>query len=393
MITQCPYCNSTDVVTDHAAGDIICRDCATIITDRIIENDAEWRVYADDDRGNKASSARAESRSDDTGLQRTQLIGGKSVLRKALTKSHMETAFTKNESSTVANMSLLMNLGCRLGLQGNVTDRAKTLLHESMKKKLFAPVDKLPLLAAVLYVASRMQGCPLWIGYVAHVLQVDSKKIGRLLSVLRTELQIDPGRVVPELLVPRIASMLKIAYSKVHTAREACKKISEQEMLGSTAPQVVAVVILLVVELATGGEVDVDKAAQTALVSPELIRKVYATVLPLIPHILEVELKAKRLPLDLSKLPPTLQLKKSIVKVDKVSVTSTSSSASTPTALDSLVEEVDKSIEPFKKTVLMRCRRKLSAMTIRDDSMITNTETNTITAEDDLLNKKLRISV
>ena len=30
--TRCPYCYSTDIVTDFAAGDEICRSCAGVIS-------------------------------------------------------------------------------------------------------------------------------------------------------------------------------------------------------------------------------------------------------------------------------------------------------------------------------------------------------------------------
>ncbi len=116
MITHCNHCLSSDLVTDYAAGDIICRNCATVICDRVIETDAEWRVYADDDRGNSLSGARAEKQSDNTGLQRTMLVGGSTATRKALTKSHMESSLTKIESNIIENMSIMVNLGSRLGL-------------------------------------------------------------------------------------------------------------------------------------------------------------------------------------------------------------------------------------------------------------------------------------
>ena len=32
----CPYCRSTDIVTDYAAGDEICRTCAAVINERLV---------------------------------------------------------------------------------------------------------------------------------------------------------------------------------------------------------------------------------------------------------------------------------------------------------------------------------------------------------------------
>eukprot|EP01129_Flabellula_baltica_P013765 TRINITY_DN645_c0_g1_i1.p1 TRINITY_DN645_c0_g1~~TRINITY_DN645_c0_g1_i1.p1 ORF type:complete len:214 (-),score=27.74 TRINITY_DN645_c0_g1_i1:48-653(-) len=41
-------CNSSRLVLDEAKGDIICRDCGRICSDKLISDDAEWRTFADD---------------------------------------------------------------------------------------------------------------------------------------------------------------------------------------------------------------------------------------------------------------------------------------------------------------------------------------------------------
>lgn len=52
----CYRCKSTDVITDIKAGDVICRSCGEIQSDRIIDNSNEERQYLDEDSSKKHES-------------------------------------------------------------------------------------------------------------------------------------------------------------------------------------------------------------------------------------------------------------------------------------------------------------------------------------------------
>jgi len=122
LFSACPHCNSSDIVIDRAAGDAVCTNCAVVICDRIIDEEAEWRIFADDDRGSGLSSARAgQDGSDSNGIHGTMIVGGTSSMRKALTKTHMESSFSKIESSTIEYFSTLEALGSSLSLNSRIT--------------------------------------------------------------------------------------------------------------------------------------------------------------------------------------------------------------------------------------------------------------------------------
>eukprot|EP01114_Cavostelium_apophysatum_P021096 TRINITY_DN725_c0_g1_i1.p1 TRINITY_DN725_c0_g1~~TRINITY_DN725_c0_g1_i1.p1 ORF type:complete len:302 (+),score=54.57 TRINITY_DN725_c0_g1_i1:118-906(+) len=55
---QCPSCGQyAELVEDHKAGDQICSNCGAIAQERLISNDAEWRVFSEDP--NSFNKARA----------------------------------------------------------------------------------------------------------------------------------------------------------------------------------------------------------------------------------------------------------------------------------------------------------------------------------------------
>ena len=47
MARTCPSCSATDIVTDYSAGDVICRSCGLVIGDHVIDDQIEWRTFAD----------------------------------------------------------------------------------------------------------------------------------------------------------------------------------------------------------------------------------------------------------------------------------------------------------------------------------------------------------
>jgi len=118
---SCPHCKSCELVIDRAAGDIVCTQCATVICDRMIDEEAEWRVYADDDRGVGSKNVRAE-RDSSNGIPGVMMfVGGSSTLRKALTRTHMENLYSKVETKKLENLGTLEALGGSLGLSACIT--------------------------------------------------------------------------------------------------------------------------------------------------------------------------------------------------------------------------------------------------------------------------------
>ena len=47
--SRCHECFSFDVVTDFAAGDVVCTACGVVLSDRIIDETAEWRNLPNDE--------------------------------------------------------------------------------------------------------------------------------------------------------------------------------------------------------------------------------------------------------------------------------------------------------------------------------------------------------
>jgi transcription initiation factor TFIIB len=116
---NCTYCKSIDLVTDYSAGDVVCRNCGLCVCGKIIESEAEWRNYADDDRKASGSGIRA-SECSDSGIFHSMISGGTASERKMLTKLHLKSNYCSKELAVLDNMTKLGEICFKLGLNEKI---------------------------------------------------------------------------------------------------------------------------------------------------------------------------------------------------------------------------------------------------------------------------------
>jgi transcription initiation factor TFIIB len=107
-------------MTDYSAGDMICRNCGIVLCDRIIEEEAEWHNYANDDRKDSASAARSSLEKGTDGQPHSIITGGSSAERKSLTRMHMKSSYSNKEISIIDNIALMSDIGYKLGLNERI---------------------------------------------------------------------------------------------------------------------------------------------------------------------------------------------------------------------------------------------------------------------------------
>jgi transcription initiation factor TFIIIB Brf1 subunit/transcription initiation factor TFIIB len=112
---SCQYCGGSDVVTDYAAGDIVCRGCGSVLGERLISEEAEWREYDDDDRGGSGDAARA-SYSDSS----TYIVGGNPTLCKSLNRAHMAALVGRSDVRIGDSATHLTDFAAKLGLSERI---------------------------------------------------------------------------------------------------------------------------------------------------------------------------------------------------------------------------------------------------------------------------------
>ena len=119
FLFACHRCYSYEVVTDNAAGDIVCRDCGEVQADRIVNEAQEWRDFEDDGGGNE--QARSSCTEDlVVGGSSTYFVGGPSREACAALAKCQILSMEKVDTRSAKLSELIGDLGSKLHLSHRV---------------------------------------------------------------------------------------------------------------------------------------------------------------------------------------------------------------------------------------------------------------------------------
>jgi transcription initiation factor TFIIIB Brf1 subunit/transcription initiation factor TFIIB len=141
MPSHCPDCGSEEIITDYAAGDVICHDCGLVLEGNCIDDGPEWRVFQNDGGGGNQTNPRAEKMSA-TGGQITTFLGG----TLAMYRAHRQVSdIDKNETLAKA-FNMIGPMVKDLNLPESVLEKSKEILmylsNETVPDKIMSADGK-----------------------------------------------------------------------------------------------------------------------------------------------------------------------------------------------------------------------------------------------------------
>jgi transcription initiation factor TFIIIB Brf1 subunit/transcription initiation factor TFIIB len=123
MPLTCRECGSEELITDYAAGDVICHDCGLVIEGNCIDNSPEWRIFQNDGGGGNQTNPRAEKMSS-TGGQITSFVGGTAAMYRA----HRQVSNTDKNELLAKAFNRIGPMVHQLGLPETVLEKSKEIL-------------------------------------------------------------------------------------------------------------------------------------------------------------------------------------------------------------------------------------------------------------------------
>lgn len=186
-------------------------------------------------------------------------------------------------------------------------DTAIQIFSLAVEKKLYIRVDCLPLVACVVYVAARISNQCIWLGYVAAKSGVSKVALGQLYGSLRDSLSLKPCRLLPEHLVMRVASLIKVQARHIDLIIRICRTISDNSVAGTSCPQTIATSVIVAVVFAAGEHLDLNSVASCSLLSVAAINKTYRVLKPVLSEIVLQLLDSKDCSYRLALLPDCLE--------------------------------------------------------------------------------------
>ncbi|KAJ3677226.1 hypothetical protein LUZ60_002950 [Juncus effusus] len=255
LLEYCSDCKKqTEVVSDHAAGDMVCTECGLVLESHSIDETSEWRTFGED--SNSRDPSRVGSPTNplltDGGLYTviSKPAGAKSDFPSG-SLGRMQNRESDSDRALLSSFGKISNMGDRLGLVTTIKDRAKKI-YAKLDKKSIKSKNQNALIAACLYNACKQEGKPRTVKEIHTIATGFTKKEWKrandlIAEQLKVEMGLEIGMIQADDLVVRYCSHLGLNYDAIKTVKEAVKRSSDLD-IRRTPVSVAAAVIYMVTQ-------------------------------------------------------------------------------------------------------------------------------------------------
>ncbi|WP_457556609.1 transcription initiation factor IIB [Candidatus Harpocratesius sp.] len=210
-ISQCPECNSYNIIVDQARGENVCATCGLVLSHHIIDNARE---------GRRAFSQIEKSKRDQTGSPVSSLLpdlGLSTVIDTSSQLSHrMKRIIKWNTRMSWSNRNMLIaateikRIGGLLNLPLRVKEYAAKIYRRAFKLKLLRGRSIKAMVAACLYYACRSERIPRTLQEILKFSDSNPRDVRRAYRTIIRELKLSVPALDPILLVPKYITSLQL---------------------------------------------------------------------------------------------------------------------------------------------------------------------------------------
>ncbi len=244
-ITNCPECNSRNLIEDYDLGEVVCQDCGLVLSEHAINQGPEWRAFTQEEKESRGRVGVPVSFSvHDKGLStvidrvnrdaygrqlplttRLEMLR----LRKWQIRTRIHSSVDRNLAQAMAELDRLTD---RLHIPASVKERAAIIYRKALDSGLVRGRSIVAIAAASLYAACRVTETPRTLKEVASASRIKKKDVARCYRLLLRELDIRMPVTDPVRCVSKIASKAAIS---MKTQRSAIKILKEARKRGIAA--------------------------------------------------------------------------------------------------------------------------------------------------------------
>lgn len=288
----CTGCGGIDFVTEKSAGDVVCNNCGEVAYDRIIDFRPEWKSSNDENTKTAYDTSARCSRLSDNDVQNTFIVGGSATDRTELTRSHVKSALSSQDTKFIKHSELVKTISHRLGIQDQISGRAVSIFRQSLVHPVSERTAVELIAAASIYIASRVEGFPRTVSEIASIAGVDKSSLGSYYINLAKALEIDLGRVLPEQFISRLVSSMTLHCSLVEPAVYTCRQIMDTGVVDGACPNTIAGVVVLVFSIACDCSENLHMLEDLTFSSAKMIKQYYKLCYPVLSRTLPTGLPA-----------------------------------------------------------------------------------------------------
>ncbi|MHA1201863.1 MAG: transcription initiation factor IIB [Candidatus Heimdallarchaeaceae archaeon] len=285
---ECPECGSVDVILDETRGEHICRNCGTVVQEKLIDDGPEWRAFTAEERSKRSRVGSPTTITiHDKGLS-TQIgwedrdVYGKKLspkrraqiyrLRKWQIRTRVHSSIDRNLAYA---MSELDRLSSQLGIPRSVNETAANIYRKAIEKRLIRGRSIEAMIGATAYAGARIRRVPRTLDEIARHSRISKKELGRCYRLIIRELDIKIPLANPTDYIVRFAAELRLSGRTARKAVELLKRAKEHNLTAGKDPTGLAAASIYIAGITEGERRTQREIAETATVTEVTVRNRY----------------------------------------------------------------------------------------------------------------------
>ncbi len=273
QVKLCPHCQNSNLRTDYAHGEIVCRDCGFVLEDEMFDLGPEWRAFDEDQKSKRSRTGGLVryaklNKGLTTEIDRYDRdIRGGAIqperkaqlyrLRKWQRRSRMSDSIQRNLSIALPELDRMC---AYLNIPNNIKEECAMWYRRAVAKGLVRGRSIECVVAAIIYLISRKHHLPKTLEELEEVSGVKKKDIGRSYRFVCRRLELKMPVATPMDYVPRFASELGLSGRTEAKAIEILEIARKKGIISGKGPTGVAAAAIYL-----AGKITDDKQTQKGI--------------------------------------------------------------------------------------------------------------------------------
>lgn len=284
----CSICKEDRTVTDPESGEVICKKCGIVISDRQFESRPEWRAFSSDEMNDRSRVGIPSSLArHDMGLSTVIGKSNKDASGRAIDAAMRSTMgrlrawdFRSQAHSPVDRnlrqaFSELDRLRDKLGVSDAVVEKTAYIYRKAQEKGLVRGRTISATVGAALYIACRETGTSRTLKDIAQIGNIKRKDLARIYRLVVMELDLKIPLIDPMKCIARVANKANLSERTKRMAVDIMKNVTKRGVSAGKDPMGLAASVLYIASLNTGENKSQTEIADAAGVTEVTVRNRY----------------------------------------------------------------------------------------------------------------------
>ena len=285
---MCSMCKSGKTVTDPESGELICRNCGLVISDKAQESRPEWRAFTSEEANDRSRTGIPSSLArHDMGL--STVIGrtdkdasGRAIdisMRSTMGRLRAWDFRTQAHSPTDRNLrqafSELDRLKDKLRLSDAAVEKTAYIYRKAQERGLVRGRTISAMVGAAIYIACRETGASRTLKDIAEIGNIKRKDLARIYRIVVMELDLKIPMIDPMKCIVRVANRANLSERTKRMAMSIMKNVTKSGISAGKDPMGLAASVLYLACLNSGESKTQTDIADAAGVTEVTVRNRY----------------------------------------------------------------------------------------------------------------------